>query len=159
VFSVPSRRAIYAADYREACSIAQATSDPPRKVSKQLFNIARKSARWMSACHPCAAPRRCFEVHPELAFWRLNGSGADRAKEVKSRPYGPAGAAAGPAGGGGSRRSLRLAAAKGAARRRPARCAGCAAIARRIHAGRRTVLRTPPRDAFGLRWPSGHKVC
>ena len=42
VFSVPSRAAIYAADYGEACRIAQATSDPPRKVSKQLFNIAAK---------------------------------------------------------------------------------------------------------------------
>src|SRR3954470_10140226 len=42
VFSVPSRSAIYAADYGEACRIAQATSEPPRKVSKQLFNIAAK---------------------------------------------------------------------------------------------------------------------
>ena len=42
VFSVPSRAAIYAADYGEACRIAQATSEPPRKVSKQLFNIAPK---------------------------------------------------------------------------------------------------------------------
>src|SRR3954469_10755205 len=42
VFSVPSRAAIYAADYGEACRIAAATSEPPRKVSKQLFNIAAK---------------------------------------------------------------------------------------------------------------------
>src|SRR5262245_11778228 len=42
VFSVPSRAAIYATDYREACDLAQTTSDPPRKVSKQLFNIMPK---------------------------------------------------------------------------------------------------------------------
>src|SRR6201985_928349 len=42
VFSVPSRAAIYAGDYRAACDAAQATSAPPRKVSKQLFNIAPK---------------------------------------------------------------------------------------------------------------------
>src|SRR5829696_5724605 len=40
VFWVPSRAAIYAEDYAAACAIAAATSDPPRKVSKQLFNIA-----------------------------------------------------------------------------------------------------------------------
>src|SRR6185295_1862407 len=42
VFSVPSRAAIYAGDYGEACRAAAATSDPPRKMSKQLFNIAPK---------------------------------------------------------------------------------------------------------------------
>src|SRR5262245_30195835 len=40
VFSVPSRAAIYAEDYSAACARALSTSDPPRKVSKQLFNIA-----------------------------------------------------------------------------------------------------------------------
>src|SRR5580765_5130103 len=42
VFSVPSRGAIYADDYRAACRIAAETSDPPRKVSMQLFMIAPK---------------------------------------------------------------------------------------------------------------------
>src|SRR5262245_7217339 len=37
VFSVPSRAALAATDYRDACAIALATSEPPRKVSKQLF--------------------------------------------------------------------------------------------------------------------------
>src|SRR5579864_6074014 len=40
VFSVPSRAAVEALDYLQACAIALATSDPPRKVSKQLFMIA-----------------------------------------------------------------------------------------------------------------------
>jgi predicted RNase H-like nuclease len=38
VFSVPS----HAASYAEACAAALATSDPPRKVSKQLFHTAPK---------------------------------------------------------------------------------------------------------------------
>src|SRR5215813_948129 len=42
VFSVPSRAAIHAADYGEACRLALQTSDPPRKVSRQLFMIAPK---------------------------------------------------------------------------------------------------------------------
>src|SRR5689334_12601692 len=42
VFSVPSRAAIDARDYREACRIALTTSEPPRKVSKQLFMLAPK---------------------------------------------------------------------------------------------------------------------
>jgi predicted RNase H-like nuclease len=40
VFSVPSRAAIYAGGYAEACARASEMSDPPRKISKQLFNIA-----------------------------------------------------------------------------------------------------------------------
>ena len=33
VFSMPSRAAVFAGDYGEACAIARATSDPPRAVS------------------------------------------------------------------------------------------------------------------------------
>src|ERR671933_179066 len=42
VFSVPSRAAVYAQSFGEACQIALATSGPPRKISKQLFMIAPK---------------------------------------------------------------------------------------------------------------------
>src|SRR6478672_7129532 len=35
VFSVPSRRAVYTLDYRQACDAALETSEPPRKISKQ----------------------------------------------------------------------------------------------------------------------------
>src|SRR4051812_38271209 len=91
VFSVPSRAAIYAPDYSEACRIAAATSEPPRKVSKQLFNIAAK-IREVDEClraHSDDAAR-VFEVHPELAFWRLNrGRALAEPKKVKSQPYEP----------------------------------------------------------------------
>src|SRR5690349_7279641 len=90
VFSVPSRAAIAATDYREACRIALATSDPPRKVSKQLFNIAPRIRELDEALREADAAARVFEVHPELAFWRLNGGCAlTEPKKVKSRPYEP----------------------------------------------------------------------
>ena len=74
MFSVPSRAAIYAADYRRGLPDRAATSEPPRKVSKQLFNIAPKIREVDEALRaPPDAAGRVFEVHPELAFWRLNG--------------------------------------------------------------------------------------
>ncbi len=86
VFSIPAREAVYASDYRTACSIALATSTPPRKVSKQgfmLFDKIREIDRLMT---PRLADR-VFEVHPELAFWRLNGERAMALpKKVKGRP-------------------------------------------------------------------------
>ncbi|MEL6871540.1 MAG: DUF429 domain-containing protein, partial [Pseudomonadota bacterium] len=42
VFAVPSRAAVACADYGDACARAFETSDPPRKVSKQAFNIFPK---------------------------------------------------------------------------------------------------------------------
>jgi len=91
VFSVPSRAAIAAEDYREACRIALATSEPPRKVSKQLFMLAPKIREVDTALRADATlPQRVFEVHPEVAFWRLNGEQAlSEPKKVKSRPYEP----------------------------------------------------------------------
>src|SRR6476659_10058646 len=71
VFSVPSRAAIYAGGYGEACRIAQLTSEPPRKVSKQLFNIAAKIREVDEALRAAPdAAGRGFEVHPELASSR-----------------------------------------------------------------------------------------
>jgi len=91
VFAIPSRRAVEALDYGEACAIASATSDPPRKVSRQGFAIFPK-IREIDAllrARPELVPR-VYEVHPELAFWALNGGRAlDRPKKVKSVPYGP----------------------------------------------------------------------
>ena len=155
VFSVPSRAAIYAQDYAQACQVAQETSEPPRKVSKQLFNIAPK-IREVDAvlrADPQVAARVC-EVHPEVAFWRLNGECAlDEPKKVKSRPYPP---------GLALRRKLLEAATlppalvaatppKGAAADDAIDTLACAAVARRLHAGlARPFPDPPPRDAYGL---------
>src|SRR5262245_61248774 len=91
VFSVPSRPAIAALDYWEACRVALATSDPPRKVSKQLFMIAPKIREVDAVLRAeAAAAARVFEVHPEVAFWRLNGEEPlDQPKKVKGTPYPP----------------------------------------------------------------------
>jgi predicted RNase H-like nuclease len=155
VFSVPARPAIYAHDYREACRLALASSEPPRKVSKQLFNIAPKIREVDQALRADpAAAARVFEVHPELAFWRLNGARAlAEPKKVKSRPSEP---------GLSLRRRLLIAAGlpADAVHAGPPKGAGaddlldalaCAAVARRIHAGlAQPHPDPPPRDAFGL---------
>jgi predicted RNase H-like nuclease len=155
VFSVPSRAAVEADDYRAACIAALATSDPPRKMSKQLFNIAPK-IREVDAvlrADPLLIPR-VFEVHPELAFWQLNGACAlTEPKKVKSRCHEP---------GLALRRALLNAAGlpesvvnaippKGAGPDDLIDALACAAIARRIHAGVARPFPDPPeQDAFGL---------
>jgi predicted RNase H-like nuclease len=155
VFSVPSRTAIYAGDYAAACAHALATSDPPRKVSKQLFNIAPRIREIdeLLRAFPAAAAR-VFEVHPEVAFWRLNGGRAlTEPKKIKSRPYGP---------GLALRRGLLIAAGvpDDAVNAAPPKGAGaddlldamaCATIARRLHRGEAQPFPDPPpRDSFGL---------
>jgi predicted RNase H-like nuclease len=155
VFSVPSRAAIYAEDYASACACAQETSDPPRKVSKQLFNIAPRIREIDSLLRrfPAAADR-VFEVHPEVAFWMLNGGRAlDEPKKVKSRPYEP---------GLELRRTLLIAGGlpEPVVRQPPPKGAGpddlldalaCVAVARRLHRGTaRPYPDPPPRDAHGI---------
>ncbi|MBA1155108.1 DUF429 domain-containing protein [Microvirga mediterraneensis] len=91
VFAIPSRRAVETTDYGEACGVAAATSDPPRKVSRQGFALFQKIREIDALLR--ARPdlvSRVHEVHPELAFWALNGGRAlDRPKKVKGTPYGP----------------------------------------------------------------------
>jgi predicted RNase H-like nuclease len=155
VFSVPSRAALAATDYREACGIALATSDPPRKVSKQLYMIAPK-IREVDDCLRAdrSAAARVREVHPELAFWRLNSERAlDEPKKVKGRCYEP---------GLALRRQLLIGAGFPADVVEAAPPAGagpddlldalaCAAVARRVRAGLANPFPDPPeRDAFGL---------
>lgn len=155
VFSVPSRPAVYAKDYAQACGVALATSDPPRKISKQLFNIAPRIREVDTALRANSAlASRTFEVHPEVAFWRLNGGKPlAEPKKVKSRPYEP---------GLALRRRLLITAGlpyaivesappKGAAADDLLDALACAAIARRIHAGiAESFPHPPPCDAYGL---------
>ena len=150
VFPVPSREAIYAPTYRDACRVSLATSDPPRSVQKQLFLIApriREVDRALRTDPALAA--RVFETHPELAFWRLNG---DRplAYPKKVKP------------GLALRRRLLIGAgfAPAVVEAPPPRGAGpddlldalaCAAMARRIHAGlAKSFPDDPQRDDYGL---------
>jgi predicted RNase H-like nuclease len=155
VFSVPPRAALYAGDFAAACAAALAASEPPRKVSKQLFMIApkiREVDALLRADGSCVA--RVREVHPELAFWRLNRDRAlDQPKKLKGVCYAP---------GLTLRRGLLVAAGlpASAAMSDPPKGAGaddlldalaCAAIARRLHAGTARPFPDPPaRDAYGL---------
>jgi predicted RNase H-like nuclease len=155
VFAVPSRGAVYAGDYRAACRVALETSDPPKKVSKQLFMIAPKIREVDETLRRAPALiERVFEVHPEVAFWRLNGDRAlQEPKKVKGRPYGP---------GLALRRDLLVKHGFSevvAAQAPPAGAAvddlldalACAAIARRIEAGIAVPFPDPPlRDECGL---------
>jgi predicted RNase H-like nuclease len=156
VFSVPSRAAIYAETFGEACRIGFETSQPPRKISKQLFMIAPRIREVDSLLrkNPALAPR-VFEVHPEVAFWRLNGNRAlDEPKKIKGVPYGP---------GLVLRRELLIEAGfpRACVEAAPPRGArvddlldalACAAIARRIFAGTAGPFPPAPQsDAFGLR--------
>lgn len=87
VFSIPARSAVYASDYSEACRLALETSDPPRKVSKQAFFLFEKIRQIDKLLIDDVSLRgRVIEVHPELAFWRLNaGVAMQLPKKVKGR--------------------------------------------------------------------------
>ena len=91
VFAIPSRRAVAAVDYAEACAVAAATSDPSRKVSRQGFAIFPKIREIDALLR--ARPEllsRIYEVHPELAFWALNnGTALGQPKKVKGTPHRP----------------------------------------------------------------------
>jgi predicted RNase H-like nuclease len=150
VFPVPSREAVYAATYLDACRVSLSTSDPPRSVQKQLFLIGPRIREIDVLLRTDAAlAARVFEVHPELAFWRLNGERPlPLPKKVKP--------------GLALRRDLLIAAGyppaildapppQGAGRDDVLDALACAAIARRIHAGvARSFPETPERDEHGL---------
>jgi len=89
VFSVPSRAAVMCLDYRESCAANLASSDPPKKVSKQIFHIFPKM-REIDAFITPALQSRIVEVHPELAFWAMNGeTPLPLPKKVKGQPNAP----------------------------------------------------------------------
>ena len=153
VFSVPSRAAVYTEDYRQACDVAYATSEPPRRVSKQCFHLFHK-IREIDALMTPALEARLYEVHPELAFWRINGRQAmslpktvrseavrpgveERRRLLERHGFDPAFLAAVPRGAGAD--DLVDAAVS-------------ALIARRIRTGEaESFPREPERDARGLR--------
>lgn len=155
VFAVPSRRTVYAPDYGAACRLALETSDPPKKVSKQLFMIAPKIREVDEMLRNAPALiGRVFEVHPEVAFWRLNGDRAlHEPKKIKGSPFAP---------GLALRRALLAKhGISGAVTEQPTPAGAaaddlidalaCAAIARRILAGAATPFPDPPlHDEFGL---------
>ncbi|MER2606363.1 MAG: DUF429 domain-containing protein [Siculibacillus sp.] len=160
VFSIPCRAAVWAgegrddrAGYAAACAAALAGSDPPKKVSKQAFNLFPKIRELDRLMTPDLAAR-VFESHPEMAFTALNGGRPmTLPKKAKSRANPP---------GLDERRAL-LAAhgfAPALFAAPPPRGAGpddlldacvLALVARRIRRGKALVFPDPPRlDGRGL---------
>ena len=86
VFAVPSRAAVYAEcgpfsgqgdmieAHKQASIVALATSDPPRKISIQSFNLFPKIREIDTLLRgQPELTSRIFESHPEFAFAVLNG--------------------------------------------------------------------------------------
>jgi predicted RNase H-like nuclease len=89
VFAMPARAAVMETDYRRACDVALANSDPPRKISKQAFYLFPK-IREVDALMTPALQACVVECHPELAFWALNGERPlELPKKVRSQAHGP----------------------------------------------------------------------
>lgn len=84
VFSIPARWAVEATDYWEACALALAASDPPRKVSKQGFHLFPKIREidGLLRSEP-GLHERVFEIHPELAFRTMRGAPLLHPKKIK----------------------------------------------------------------------------
>jgi threonine dehydratase len=83
VFSIPSRKAVFAATYPEACEIAFETSEPPRKISKQgffLFPKIREIDGLLTA--NISLRSQLFETHPELVFRTIKNAPLDFAKKT-----------------------------------------------------------------------------
>lgn len=89
VFAVPVREAVMCESYAEACAANQRATEPPKKISKQIFHLFPKM-REIDAVITPALQSRVHEVHPELAFWAMNGLTAlTLPKKVKSQPHPP----------------------------------------------------------------------
>lgn len=73
VFSIPSRAAVEAADYRLAREAALATSDPPRSVAKQAYCLFPKILE-LDALLRAGPPVRIVECHPEVSFRMMKGA-------------------------------------------------------------------------------------
>lgn len=86
VFAVPARAALAARNFAGACAINLRHSDPPRKVSRQCFNLFPKIREVDAALTP-GLQARVFECHPELAFRAINGAApVPLPKKIRSRP-------------------------------------------------------------------------
>jgi predicted RNase H-like nuclease len=166
VFRIPSRSAVYAGAnlvptddrerYLHACDIARKTSEDGKAFAKQSFYIFPKIVeidQFLQSNQGMV--KQVFEIHPELAFWRINGDKElNEPKKKKGRPYEP-----------GLALRRRLLVANGFAEEAinlapPKTKAGiddwldalaCVAIARRIHDGRaKSFPPVPQCDAFKL---------
>jgi threonine dehydratase len=155
VFSMPARAAVEALDYRAACDAALATSEPPRKISKQAFFLFPKIREIDALLRADAAlGARVRESHPEGVFMVMNGGRPlTHPKKVKSRvwPDGMAERRALLIQAGFTAEFLAQAPPRGAATDDFLDACACAVAARRIARGEhRSFPEAPKRDAHGL---------
>lgn len=71
VFPVPTRKAVYAESYKEACSINFKLCG--KKLSKQSWFITPKIKEADSFIRKSGKPQILKEMHPELCFRAMNG--------------------------------------------------------------------------------------
>ncbi len=86
LFSIPSRRAVYAETFEAACEASLESSEPPRKISIQAFHLfpkVRELDELIRADLGLISILR--ECHPEGAFMVMNGrEPLSEPKKVKS---------------------------------------------------------------------------
>lgn len=75
VFSTPSRGAVYAATWEEACTIVRRDVPGRKGISRQAWNIFPKIREIDSALSK-RLPLDIRETHPEVAFATMNGDKA-----------------------------------------------------------------------------------
>jgi predicted RNase H-like nuclease len=75
IFSTPSRRAVYAETWEEACRIVQSELPERQGISRQAWNIFAK-VREIDVARSKRLPIDLREAHPEVAFLTLNGGKA-----------------------------------------------------------------------------------
>lgn len=154
VFSIPARRAVEATDYWEACALALAASDPPRKVSKQGFHLFPKIREidGLLRSEPGLC-ERVFEIHPELAFRMMRGAPLLHPKKIKGavNPEGLAERRALLIVAGISAEAVNSHPPRGAAADDLLDALAALVVARHIAAGRGRPFPDPPgRDSHGL---------
>lgn len=153
VFAIPARAAVHAPDYAAACAAALATSDPPRKVSKQAFFLFPKiralDALLRADSRLAAVVREC---HPEGAFRMMAGAPLRQPKKAKGTPFAPglAERAALLAPTGVPRALLDAAPPQGAGRDDALDALACAWTADRLLTGAAVRHGPGASDAYGL---------
>jgi len=87
IFPPPCRATLQAVSFGQACEIEQANSAPPKKLSRQTFNILAK-IREVDAV-ALRFEGLIFECHPEVSFWAMNARQPMRLPKKPSRRKNP----------------------------------------------------------------------
>jgi predicted RNase H-like nuclease len=72
VFPTPSIATLRAKSFLQACQIEQKNSNPPKRVSQQVFNILYKIREVDAIARNI--PDLIFECHPEVSFCAMNNN-------------------------------------------------------------------------------------